>query len=56
MTFERGGVKNKQTGVIKFGYIIMVVGRENVGFDMCHYIKKNKVIISLETSDKCNNI
>jgi len=30
--FWKGGIKNKQTGVIKFGYIIMLVGREKCWF------------------------
>jgi hypothetical protein len=48
-----GGLENKQSKVVK--YHVMPTKRENVNLNMCHHIEKNRVMIPLETSDKCKN-
>jgi hypothetical protein len=52
---QMGGLENKQSRVVKLMYHVVPTKRGSVNLNMCHHIEKNKVMIPLETSDKCKN-
>jgi hypothetical protein len=52
---QMGGLGNKQSRVVKLMYHVVPTKKESVNLNMCHHIEKNRVMILLETSNKCKN-
>jgi len=53
--FQKVGPKSEQLRVTLLGHLIMPSRIGKCQFNMCYCIQKDKVIIVLETSDKCKN-
>jgi hypothetical protein len=53
--FLKRGPQNEQPRLVKFEYLVVLIGKGKCFFNMCHLIEKNRAIILLETNDKCKN-